>query len=87
MKFLLALSVLLLPSVASSHEWYPKACCSDQDCRPVPCEEIHSAGDKWEWRHFSIEKFKAQMSPDGKCHVCPLVSGSTLICIFLGGTS
>ena len=74
-------------AVADAHEWYPAACCSDLDCRPVPCEEIHSVGDKWEWRHFSIEKFKTQMSPDGKCHVCPLVSGSTLICIFMGGTS
>ena len=51
-------------AVADAHEWYPAACCSDLDCRPVPCEEIHSVGDKWEWHHFSIEKRRhSHLSP------------------------
>ena len=86
MKFLLVLSVLLLPSAVSSHEWYPQQCCSNKDCYPVPCEKIHSQGDKWEYYGQTIDKFKTQLSPDGACHICvnPLIG---ILCIFLGGTS
>lgn len=70
-----------------SHEFYSKACCGERDCRPVSCEEIHSAGDRWEYNLKHIEKFKTQVAPDGKCHVC-LGSWSTeILCIYLGGQS
>jgi hypothetical protein len=79
MKFILIAALLLV------HEWYPQNCCSDKDCRPVPCEEIHSDGDKWEWHKLTIDKFKTQVSPDGKCHVCPLPYVGILLCVFMGG--
>jgi hypothetical protein len=30
----------LINSAAGAHSWYPKECCSDNDCRPVPCAEL-----------------------------------------------
>ena len=73
----------LTAHVAWSHEWYPKACCSDHDCRPVSCDQIHSSGAEWEYSGRRIEKFKAQVSPDGNCHIC--VNATSILCIFLGG--
>jgi len=90
LAFFLGFAIVILLSlfgahVAWSHEWYPKACCSDKDCRPVACEDIHSSGAEWEYSGRRIEKFKAQVSPDGSCHVC--INASSILCIFLGGTS
>jgi hypothetical protein len=30
----------LFANAAGAHSWYPKECCSDNDCRPVPCAEL-----------------------------------------------
>jgi hypothetical protein len=88
--FAMLLFVLLLGMhVAWSHEFYSSACCGDRDCRPVACEEIHSAGDRWEYSGKFIEKFKTQASPDGKCHVCigNLPWSVSILCIYMGGES
>lgn len=76
--------ILLLAAVLLAHEWYPMECCHDRDCAPVPCEEIHSRGDNWEYKGLTIAKDKSQMSPDGKCHICG-IPHINILCIFLGG--
>ena len=35
--FMLAAAVMLLNGAAVAHSWYPKECCHDKDCHPVPC--------------------------------------------------
>jgi hypothetical protein len=88
--FAMLLFVLLLGMhVVWSHEFYSSVCCGDQDCHPVPCEEIHSIGDRWEYGGNFIEKFKTQVSPDGKCHVCQNAPpwSTSILCIYMGGES
>lgn len=66
------LAILLLStSLVSAHSWYPAACCSGQDCHPVPCEELiptKDGGYKWGKNLFS--KYQVHPSQDKTCHVC-----------------
>jgi hypothetical protein len=32
---------------AFAHDWYPLACCSDQDCREIPREAVTVTADGW----------------------------------------
>jgi len=75
----------LLISCASSHEWYPTECCSNQDCRPIPCDEVtyNKTTTFWEWKKYSFSKVR--QSEDGGCHVC--VHNDLAVCLFVGGTS
>ncbi|MEM7528852.1 MAG: hypothetical protein AAF416_14440 [Pseudomonadota bacterium] len=43
--FLLTFSTMFWSSSARSHDWYPTACCNEQDCRPVNEGEIQSHPD------------------------------------------
>ncbi len=42
MKFGSLPLVLLLPTAALAHSWYPYECCSDRDCYPVALEQVKS---------------------------------------------
>jgi hypothetical protein len=67
----LAAAVLLLNGAATAHSWYPKECCHDNDCRPVPCAELsfHDKDVVWRKRlYFSGRMIRE--SKDGNCHVC-----------------
>jgi len=33
-------AALLFSGAAHAHSWYPKNCCNDADCHPVPCDEL-----------------------------------------------
>jgi hypothetical protein len=55
---------LLLAATLLAHDWYPKECCSDHDCRPVSCTEV--VEHEWQGHRFN----SSRPSPDGKCHVC-----------------
>ena len=78
------MKTVLLAATLLAHSWYPPSCCSDRDCFEVPCGEIHSAGDQWEYKSLTIAKEKSQASQDGKCHVC-VIPHVSLLCIFFGG--
>lgn len=90
-NFIIAL-VLLSSASASAHDWYPQDCCSGEDCRPVPCEEIRQDefGYYWKNLHFTWTMDRGP-SPDGGCHVCftPETDHSPAYphCIFTGGVS
>ena len=63
--------LLLFGSAAHAHSWYPKDCCHDGDCRPVPCDELVETRHGIMWRGvvlFNDAQVKA--SQDQFCHVC-----------------
>ena len=94
---LVAFILCLSRCSVQAHEWYPKECCADHDCHPVPCNSIrfkdgdyvyqgkYSYGQKM---HFAKPMMKG-MSPDGACHVC-INSATTIpqpMCMWLEGDS
>lgn len=63
------------------HSFYSRECCTERDCRPVPCSEITSVKDGWRWKdkvYFS--KSMLRVSPDGECHICV---GERPWCVYL----
>jgi hypothetical protein len=67
----LLLVAQLIISPASAHSWYPKECCSDIDCRPVPCAELTKINLGWIWRGLVIfDEAQTRDSLDQFCHVC-----------------
>jgi hypothetical protein len=79
--------ILLTAMWLLAHAWYPSQCCSDHDCHPVPCDEIHSDGDFYNYRGIRWFKAEAAPSPDGDCHVCYNSKTRWGRCLFLGGVS
>jgi hypothetical protein len=80
---LLTLSQLIV-SPAAAHSWYPKECCSDNDCRPVPCGELTHLGLMW--RGLVIfTHMQTRDSRDQLCHVrVKFHAGFDLpICVFV----
>jgi len=86
LRFALVIALSANGAYASGHEWYPSACCSDKDCRPVPCEEISTTHDYYWWHGLGFPRNASSPSTDGGCHVCVSVGG-TPRCLFFGGMS
>jgi hypothetical protein len=65
------LTAQMIVNVATAHSWYPKECCSDNDCQPVPCAELtrSNLGLKWRELVFFNER-QTHDSLDEFCHVC-----------------
>jgi hypothetical protein len=56
-----------------AHSWYPHECCSENDCKPVPCDEIMPQKDgSYLFRGMTFEKEKVKIPPAGitGCHAC-----------------
>jgi hypothetical protein len=79
--------ILLSAALIWIHDWYPKECCEEAHCHPVPCEEIRSKDSTYIWKNHVWSKSQAKASPDGRCHVCAVGEFGPSLCIFLGGTS
>jgi len=79
------MSELLLAGVILAHSWYPTFCCSEQDCRPVPCAEIsYRTENRIEFVYYRGLRgvaWAVYPSPDGLCHVCQ--SSIALRCVFI----
>jgi hypothetical protein len=78
----------LVTSAAGAHSWYPKECCSDNDCRPVPCAELTKGQQGLNWRGRVIfSQMQIHESLDDLCHVCvtPYVGYVSYvpICVFI----
>ena len=94
-RFALALAFVVLPAQAGAHDWYPRECCADHDCHPVPCDQIKATGMEYIYQgefsrgramSFAKPMFKGP-APDGLCHVC-INSATTIpgpMCIYIGG--
>ena len=82
---LLTLSQLIV-SPAAAHSWYPKECCSDNDCRPVSCAELTKINLGLTWRRsVNFNDMQTRDSRDQFCHVCiKSHAGFDLpICVFI----
>lgn len=86
-RVLALLLALTVPAVG--HSWYPAYCCHDEDCRPVPCEDISETPDGFVYDGVKFAKSAEKPSEDRRCHVCIYGKGSgrTGLCLFtLQGT-
>lgn len=51
--------------------WYPKSCCDDSHCKPVPCEELDEQKDGTiRYGRTVFRKDMIHPSQDNMCHVC-----------------
>src|ERR1700759_30239 len=65
----------LITNAADAHSWYPKECCSDHDCQPVPCAELTKGKEGLNWRdRVTFSQLQIHDSPDDQCHVCVMSS-------------
>jgi hypothetical protein len=83
---LLALTLIGVPSAPSlAHDWYPTACCSERDCRALVeglGETVLDAAGRFElWDGRTVDRDKAQVSPDGRFHLCETRAGR-ILCFF-----
>lgn len=89
------LSILVIASlntIVSAHDWYPFACCSNNDCHEIPCSEIIEKGKALVYHNFGFYDQMIKPSQDGLCHVCisnELSKEFTPVphCIFIQGNS
>lgn len=77
--------LLFIASAAFAHSWYPFGCCGDQDCRPVPCEELVEDKDGWLYVPTGNHFHPTQVSPsqDRHCHVCLGRPDGRSLCAFI----
>lgn len=79
----------LLASPASAHDWYSPACCSGQDCAPIPSgtrvtaslngyDVVFPSGER-----VFFARDKVQPSQDGEIHACIGISARTPYCLYL----
>lgn len=77
-------SLLIISLVTLVHSWYPATCCSEADCKPVPCERVvHRSDGKWELKPSGVVFERAVSSPDSECHECHAVNSFVGRCLFL----
>lgn len=82
----------LLPRPAHPHEWYPRECCSGQDCARVEKIEQLPEGMRVTTKHGTVlvpTDFKRRESQDSDFHACISnypsedgTAGPALICFF-----
>jgi hypothetical protein len=78
----------MISTVADAHSWYPKECCSDNDCQPVPCAELSRTHLGLKWRDLVyFPEWQTHDSLDQFCHVCvksyPGFNPYVPICVFV----
>ena len=62
---------LTIVALALAHSWYPRECCHDNDCLPVPCADLSFHDKDVVWRkHLYFTGPMIRESKDGNCHVC-----------------
>ena len=62
---------LTIVALVLAHSWYPKDCCHDKDCHPVPCAEIHVEPDgSVRFGRVYFPRNMIHESRDAYCHVC-----------------
>jgi hypothetical protein len=82
----LALTLIGVPSLPSAaHDWYPTACCSEQDCRALVeamGETVLDGAGRFElWDGRTVDRERARPSPDGRFHLCETTAGR-ILCFF-----
>jgi hypothetical protein len=70
---LLVAGLMLVSGAANAHSWYPKECCHEHDCHPVPCGELTGTRYGLSWKGIAVfSEPMIRLSPDGACHVCAM---------------
>jgi hypothetical protein len=65
----------LIVSPAGAHSWYPKECCHNDDCHPVPCGELTTTRYGLSWKGVAVfSEPMIRFSPEGACHVCGMAT-------------
>ena len=74
----------LIVSPAGAHSWYPKECCHNDDCHPVPCGELTTTRYGLSWKGVAVfSEPMIRFSPDGACHVCGMWQQQSTILPYL----
>lgn len=80
--------IVLTPSPARPHSWYPSECCSGTDCREAQDGEVVPVPGGW--KIVPTGEFfphnKVRWSPDGRIHRClrnPSDIKSETLCVFV----
>jgi len=82
LRAIIIASIVLPIHSAPTGMIYPHACCANQHCHPVPCEEILEQNDgSWIWYTFRFNKNVVKPSEDKRCHVCTI--GPNGVCAFI----
>jgi hypothetical protein len=77
-RAILFFAILMVPT----HSWYPGACCAENHCHPVPCDELLERSDgNWIWYNFVFNRSVVKPSEDRFCHVCTI--GANGVCAFI----
>jgi len=89
-----AATMLICVTAAEGHSWYPKECCHEHDCQPVPCSDLTSTRYGLCWEGVAVfSEPMIRLSPDGACHVCAIWQQSNNIlpvlplCVFVPKTA
>jgi hypothetical protein len=78
---------------AEAHSWYPRQCCNNDDCHPVPCSELTNTRYGLSWKGVAdFSEPMIMLSPDGACHVCGMWEHSASLpylplCVFVPKTT
>lgn len=88
--FLIAVAYATIPVPTKAHEWYPKRCCSGQDCGPAKVIRHNPDGSRVVQRLSDGATvvvppgFPMGVSQDGELHVCIGLHSKELLCLFDG---
>jgi hypothetical protein len=95
MRSPIVLALSLLTTVTLAHSWYPPECCSEGDCRPVPCAGLNvetkrsGHGESYvvityteAGKVYSMMRDKEKPSPDAFCHACFQRGTFNMRCVF-----
>ena len=78
-----------------AHSWYPRECCTERDCKPVPCDFAEGAliaprGEKVKVliyrendKDYYAETKLVRPSLDDQCHVCIQPGTLNMRCVFI----
>lgn len=69
---LLVLAAFAMVREVRAHSFYEPACCSDDDCAPLPDGAVKITADGYVWNGtlFPFGSPKLRVSPDGEYHGC-----------------
>lgn len=81
--------VALAVNSAEAHDWYPFACCSNQDCRPVAQSSISERPDGYHVAQngdvLGYTDQRIRQSQDNEYHLCTVAGddNARTICLFV----
>ncbi len=82
---MIRVAIIATMLVAPVHNWYPSQCCGQQDCRPVPCDQLVEDRNGWLFIPTGNRFTPLQVKPseDRYCHVCLGLTDKRSLCAFI----